>query len=64
MDREKLTQALAKEYYATDTKTASRKAGEIKAFYETDASTVFVVMDRSQYPVENHSAPLQFFLTS
>lgn len=45
LDREKLTQALAKEYYATDTKTASRKAGEIKAFYETDASTVFVVMD-------------------
>ena len=45
LDREKITQALAQEYYTTDAKTASRKAGEIKTFYETNASTVLVVMD-------------------
>lgn len=45
LDREKITQALAQEYYAADAKTASRKAGEIKTFYETNASTVLVVMD-------------------
>ena len=45
LDREKVTQALAQEYYTTDAKTASRKAGEIKAFYETNANTVLVVMD-------------------
>lgn len=45
LDREKVAQVLAQEYFATDAKTASRKAIEIKAFYETNASTVFVVMD-------------------
>lgn len=49
LDKEKLTEALLHEYYPGDTKTASRKAGEIKAFYETNSSTVFVVMDGSSF---------------
>lgn len=32
-------------YYPDDNRTASRKAGEIKAFYEASAADVFVVMD-------------------
>lgn len=48
LERERVADALCKEYYGSDTKTASRKAGEIKTFYETTASSVMVVMDGIQ----------------
>lgn len=49
IDREKLAETLAHEYYSDDVKTASRKAGEIKTFFETSADAVFVVMDGAQF---------------
>ena len=45
IDKEKLTAKLIELYYQNDNKTASRKAGEIKSFYEAAQSSVFVVMD-------------------
>ena len=46
VDKEKLTNKLVEVYYPGDKKTASRKAGEIKNFYEASATdTVFVVMN-------------------
>ena len=48
LDRDKVTEALLKHYYQNDRKTASRKAGEIKAFYETSSTSVITVMDGSQ----------------
>lgn len=45
IDREKLADKLKELYYPDDAKTASRKAGEIKTFYEASNTAVFVVMD-------------------
>lgn len=43
--RDKVFASLTAKYYPTDNRTASRKAGEIKSFYEASAADVFVVMD-------------------
>ena len=48
LDRDKVAEALLLHYYQNDKKTASRKAGELKAFYETSASSVMTVMDGVQ----------------
>lgn len=45
IDKERLARKLSELYYPADAKTASRKAGEIKTFYETNPDSVFVVMD-------------------
>lgn len=45
IDKDKLTDALVNYYYSNDKKTASRKAGEIKTFYETSSSSIITVMD-------------------
>ena len=45
IDREKLADKLKELYYPNDAKTASRKAGEIKTFYEASSNAIFVVMD-------------------
>lgn len=45
LDKEKVTEALTKYCFHSDKKTASRKAGEMKSFYETSASSVITVMD-------------------
>lgn len=48
IDKDKVADALAAHYYRNDKKTASRKAGEIKTFYETSSSAVVTVMDGSR----------------
>ena len=48
LDKDKVAEALSTHYYQSDKKTASRKAGEIKSFYETSSSSVITVMDGSQ----------------
>lgn len=48
LDKDKLAEALLTHYYQNNKKTASRKAGEMKAFYETSSSSVISVMDGSQ----------------
>lgn len=48
LDRDKVAEALLAHYYHSDKKTASRKAGEMKSFYETSSSSVITVMDGSQ----------------
>lgn len=48
LDRDKVAEALLLHYYQNDKKTASRKAGELKVFYETSASSVMTVMDGTQ----------------
>lgn len=48
LDRDKVAEALLLHYYQNDKKTASRKSGELKAFYETSASSVMTVMDGAQ----------------
>lgn len=48
IDKDKLASALETEYYGGDKKTASRKAGEIKSFYETSSSSIITVMDGSR----------------
>lgn len=48
LDRDKVADALSTHYYQGDKKTASRKAGEMKSFYETSSSSVITVMDGSQ----------------
>lgn len=48
LDRDKVAEALSTHYYQSDKKTASRKAGEIKSFYETSSPSVITVMDGSQ----------------
>lgn len=48
LDRDKLAEALSMHYYQSDKRTASRKAGEVKTFYETSSSSVITVMDGSQ----------------
>lgn len=45
LDKTALTQNLIEKYYPSDSRTASRKAGELIRFYGTDAHTVFVMMD-------------------
>ena len=48
LDRDKVAEALSTHYYQSYKKTASRKAGEIKSFYETSSPSVITVMDGSQ----------------
>lgn len=48
LDRDKVADALQMHYHQNDKNVASRKAGEIKAFYETSAASVITVMDGSQ----------------
>ena len=45
LDKDKVAEALSIHYYQNDNKTASRKAGEMKSFYETSSSSVITVMD-------------------
>jgi len=45
IDKTKLTNKMTELYYPNDARTASRKAGEIKTFYETKAGDVFVMSD-------------------
>lgn len=49
LDKEKISEALSCEYYPDDNKTASRKAGEIKTFYDTKPDAIFVVMDGTSF---------------
>ena len=44
IDRTALAEKLSEEYYPNDNKTASRKAGELIRFYNTNSNTVFVAM--------------------
>ena len=44
IERGELTQKLQQKYYPHDKKTASRIAGELTVFYNTDSSSIFVVM--------------------
>lgn len=48
LDKDKIAEALSTHYYQSDKKIASRKAGEMKSFYETSSSSVITVMDGSQ----------------
>ena len=48
LDKDKVAEALSTHYYQSDKKIASRKAGEMKSFYETSSSSVITVMDGSQ----------------
>ena len=45
LDRRMIAERLSHIYYNGNESTSSRKAGEIKSFYEADADSVFVVMD-------------------
>lgn len=45
ISRKALTTALEAKYYSTDKSTASRKAGEIANYYNTNNNTIFVAMD-------------------
>ncbi len=45
LDRRMVAERLSRIYYNGNESTSSRKAGEIKSFYEADADSVFVVMD-------------------
>ena len=45
IDKSLLSEKLSEEYYPTDKKTASRKAGELVRFYNADNNTVFVAME-------------------
>ncbi len=45
INRTVLYDRLVEEYYHSDTRTASRKAGEIQNFYRTNENTVFVAME-------------------
>lgn len=44
LDKLAVAAKLREEYYKNDTNTASRKAGEIIRFYNTDKNTIFVAM--------------------
>lgn len=48
LDKDKVAEALSTHYYQSDKKIASRKAREMKSFYETSSSSVITVMDGSQ----------------
>ncbi len=43
--KELLTNKMKEFYYKDDARTASRKAGELQTFYETDENCIFVVMN-------------------
>ena len=45
IDRKTVTEKLSEEYYPSDNRTASRKAGELCVFYRTNGDTIFVAMD-------------------
>ncbi len=45
LDRNEIARRLSEEYYKDDARTASRKAGELVRFYDTNADTVFVPME-------------------
>ncbi len=45
MDKEVLSERLSEIYYPQDARTASRKAGELIRFYESNNDSVFVVME-------------------
>ena len=45
LDKQSITSALQENYYPDDERTASRKAGELVRFYNTDDNTIFVAMD-------------------
>ncbi|TGY93602.1 hypothetical protein E5329_17735 [Petralouisia muris] len=45
LDKTALAQNLTENYYSADSRTASRKAGELIRFYDTDTYTVLVTMD-------------------
>ena len=47
LDRDKVAESLSTHYYQSDKKTASRKAGEIKSFYETSSSSVITEIGRA-----------------
>ena len=48
LDREAIASELKINYYSTDARTASRKAGELIRFYYSDSNTVFVAMAGEQ----------------
>lgn len=45
LDKKNIADKLSEEYYPTDARIASRKAGELIRFYDTDINTIFVAMD-------------------
>lgn len=45
LDRNEVAKRLSEEYYPDDARLASRKAGELVRFYDTNADTVFVPME-------------------
>jgi len=45
LDRNEIARRLSEEYYPDDARTASRKAGELVRFYDTNTDTVFVPME-------------------
>lgn len=45
LDRNEIAKRLAEEYYPEDARLASRKAGELVRFYDTNSDTVFVPME-------------------
>ncbi len=45
LDKTAVAACLKENYYPADARTASRKAGELVRFYNTDSDTVFVAMD-------------------
>ena len=48
LDKAEMTNRLQEIYYGEDSRTASRKAGELIRFYETNSDSVFVVMNGEQ----------------
>ena len=48
IDKNAIAEKLSDIYYPTDARTASRKAGELQRFYDTDSNTVFVAMNGEQ----------------
>ena len=48
LNRKDIQEKLSEEYYQSDERAASRKAGEIVRFYKCDKNTVFVVMNGEQ----------------
>lgn len=45
INKKEVAERLKDEYYPTDAATASRKAGELQTFYNSNSDTVFVVMN-------------------
>lgn len=45
INKKALTERMLKYYYGTDNRTASRKAGELITYYNTNKDSVFVAMD-------------------